>query len=768
MVPILSRLQNAAVSAAEAVMVPAAPEIHSAQRVLPPGGHNFGTAPVFLAAISTILGAIMFLRFGYAVGHLGLSGAVLLILLGHLVTIPTAMAVSEIATNRRVEGGGEYFMISRSFGSAIGGAIGVSLYLSQAVSVAFYMIAFAEAFRPILDWINASYGVALDPRVISLPATVALLFVILKRGADLGVRVLWVVVTILAVSLTLFFLGKGPEAGSVESLQLTNHIENPHSFALVFAICFPAFTGMTAGVGLSGDLKNPGRSIPLGTLLATAVGMIMYLALVFKLAANALPQDLAANQLIMSDIALWGPIIPIGLAAATLSSALGSILIAPRTLQALARDRVLPSQRLSDLLSRGYGRQNEPVAATLVSGLLALAFVLMGDVDTVSQVISMFFMVTYGSICSISFLEHFAGNPSYRPSFRSRWYISLLGAIMCFMMMFQMSPAYALFSLTIMFLIYQGLGWTRKGERSLSSILQGVMFQLTRRLQISIQKARAGETLGDWRPSILAITRHSEDRLGQFDLLRWLCHQQGFGQFVQYVEGKLSRDSEALAGRIAERLIQRTEVSKAGIYVDTMIAPSFDSALSSIVQMPGVSGLPNNTVLFEYATGDGDVSEVTQGAALVESLGLNVAILRSTPARFGYRRHVHIWLTEDDYSNAPLMILLAYILVGHPEWHEAEIDIFACYRSSEMECELGKLHGMIAEGRLPVSTKNVTAVPYDGERGVEAAAVAMSGNADLLILGLPENGRVPWDSADRFTGLKDILFVRAAEYISIS
>jgi solute carrier family 12 (sodium/potassium/chloride transporter), member 2 len=115
-------------------------------------GHGFGTSPVFLASISTILGAIMFLRFGYAVGHTGLMGAFLIILLGHMVTIPTALAIAEIATNRKVEGGGEYFIISRSFGTTIGGAIGVSLFLSQAISVAFYMIAFAEAFSPLGAW----------------------------------------------------------------------------------------------------------------------------------------------------------------------------------------------------------------------------------------------------------------------------------------------------------------------------------------------------------------------------------------------------------------------------------------------------------------------------------------------------------------------------------------------------------------------------------------------------------------------------------------
>lgn len=129
-----------------------------------PAGHGFGTAPVFLASISTILGAVMFLRFGYAVAHVGLLGTLAIILLGHLVTVPTALAIAEIATNRRVEGGGEYFIISRSFGTTIGGAIGVSLFLSQAVSVAFYMIAFAEAFRPLAGIFTSLTGIDFEDR----------------------------------------------------------------------------------------------------------------------------------------------------------------------------------------------------------------------------------------------------------------------------------------------------------------------------------------------------------------------------------------------------------------------------------------------------------------------------------------------------------------------------------------------------------------------------------------------------------------------------
>jgi amino acid permease len=169
---------------------------------------GFGTAPVFFTAISTILGAILFLRFGFAVGTLGFWGAILIVVLGHLITFPTALAISEIATNTRVEGGGEYFIISRSFGLKIGTTIGVALFFSQAISVAFYVVAFTEAFEPLFNLWHTHFGYELPRQVVSIPALGVLALVILRKGAGLGIKALYFVVAILFLSLLLFFSGQ--------------------------------------------------------------------------------------------------------------------------------------------------------------------------------------------------------------------------------------------------------------------------------------------------------------------------------------------------------------------------------------------------------------------------------------------------------------------------------------------------------------------------------------------------------------------------------
>ena len=375
--------------------------------------HGFGTAPVFFTAISTILGAILFLRFGFAVGSLGFMGVMGIVLLGHMVTIPTAMAISEIATNQRVEGGGEYFIISRSFGLNIGATIGLALYFSQAISVAFYVIAFTEAFEPFFDWMRNAHGIDLPRQVISLPAMAILGALILIRGANMGVRVLILIVIILTGTLVLFFAGTTSYVPSEGLSLFKGSFRNSSQFFVIFAIVFPAFTGMTAGVGLSGDLKAPRKSIPRGTLLATFIGMITYFFIAWKLTVSASPTDLVSEQLIMSKIAIWGPwVIPIGLAASTISSAIGSIMVAPRTLQALTYDRLFPLPRVNNFLSKGKKENNEPFNASLVTVIIALVFVMLGNVNLVAEIISMFFMVTFGALCLISFLYHFGSDPS--------------------------------------------------------------------------------------------------------------------------------------------------------------------------------------------------------------------------------------------------------------------------------------------------------------------------------------------------------------------
>jgi amino acid transporter len=744
------------------------------KKILKPG---FGTAPVFFTAISTILGAILFLRFGFAVGEIGFLGTLLIILVGHLVTIPTALAISEIATNQRVEGGGEYFIISRSFGLNIGATIGIALFLSQAISVAFYIIAFTEAFEPFFTWATPWWQDLMGTenpfpkQFISLPAVVGLSFLMLTRGANIGVKALYVVVAILTVALVFFFLSDtgftpDPESG-IFSLQIGNLNAK---FFYVFAIIFPAFTGMTAGVGLSGDLRNPGKSIPLGTTIATISGMIIYCFIAWKLANSVGRDELSTDSYIMRKVMLGGSLLfPLGLAASTLSSAIGSIMVAPRTLQALGIDGSLPLKPLNRLVAKGKGKTNEPYAATIITSLIAFIFVSLGDVNGVARIISMFFMVTYGAICLISFLYHFGADPSYRPVFRSRWYISLTGFVFCLWLMFKIDPNYAIWAIILMVIMYLIISYLHKDRGGMQAIFKGAMFQLSRKIQVFIQKKEKEEKNEKWRPSVVCVSRTSFERDKAMRLLEWISAKYGFGTYIHLIEDYFSKASNQKSAEIHERLMEISE-DNTNVYIDTLISPSFTSAIAQTVQLPGISGMPNNMILFEFDKERKDgLQQIVENVSLARAAELDVCVLGSTNRKINFKQGIHVWIKTTDFDNSNLMILLSYIILGHHDWRKGKITIYEIAPTGKGEEHKLKLINTIQTGRLPISPGNIEIIEANEEISVKSIICDRSRDAGLTLVGFREE-QLKHSVESVFHGYEeigDVLFVNATKQLEI-
>lgn len=732
---------------------------------------NFGTAPVFMTAISTILGAILYLRFGYAVAHTGFMGAIAIIIIGHLVTIPTAMAVAEIATNRKVEGGGAYYIISRSFGLNIGAAIGIALFLSQAISVAFYVIAFTEAFMPFAEFLTQTYPVLssyseflLDKQFIGIVMMILLSILMLTKGANIGMNLLYYVVAILFASLIMFFMGKPIEGYSISDVDLISSVSNPDSFFYVFTIIFPAFTGIAAGLGLSGDLKDPKKSIPKGTLLATAVGIIIYVAVALKLVLSASLEDLAADQLIMSKIAIWGPIIPIGLACAAISSALGSVMVAPRTLQALGVDEIFPTLTLNSWLSKNKKGTIEPINASLISCIIAFFFVVIGDINLVAEVIAMFFMVTYGAICLISLLEHFSADPSYRPTFKSRWYISCIGAFLSFWLMFKMNATYALVSLVFMALIYIYISKYNTSTGGIIKLFKGVLFQLSRQLQIFVRKKEYNSANDHWRPFAICVSDVTLKKRDAFDFMRWVSHKYGFGTHMHFMEGYLNRESHKESIETLTKLHRLAEGSKSKVYLDTIISPSYTSAIAQVIQLASISGKGHNLIVLEFERGDEvKLEQIIKNHHLLTATDLDVCILNSTYRSYGYYRDIHIWISADDYQDSNLEILLGYIILGHKNWKDASIKINSIYDEGTIENQKELLLNLIQKGRLPISPSNINLIERDTNKSVKAIINEQSASADFTMIGFDEE-ILEKEGTSYFEGynkLGNILFVNS-------
>ncbi|MCW3805454.1 amino acid permease [Plebeiibacterium marinum] len=725
---------------------------------------KLGTAPVFFTAISTILGAILFLRFGMAVGELGFWGALIIIILGHLVTIPTALAISEIATNTRVEGGGEYFIISRSFGLNIGATIGIALYLSQAISVAFYVIAFTEAFEPLFNWVQSNFNFTLPRQVVSIPTMLILAFIILKKGSSMGLKTLYIVVAVLFISITMFFLGQTDFYASGD--YSSNFVlKNKDNFFLWFAICFPAFTGMTAGVGLSGDLKDAKKSIPRGTLLGTLAGMVIYIFIIYKFAISSTPEELSGSQLAMANTALYGAIIiPLGLGASTISSAIGSILVAPRTIQALATDNSFPGTKMNKWLSKGTKDANEPFNATLITIAIAMVFVIMGEVDFVAQIISMFFMITYGSLCLISFLNHFGASPSYRPRFKSHWIISLSGFLLSIWIMFKIDAAYTIFSYIVIALIYLYLNNVHKERRGLQNIFLGALFQMSRRIQLYLQKNNSNQTEEDWRPSAICISSNSFHHNKIFDLMKWISYKHGFGSYFHFLKGYYSKANYTEAQKIVKDLIEEHHDQHSSLYVDCMISPSYTTAIAQAIQSPSISGMENNMIIFEYRREEPEsIDSILDNISLIRAGEYDICVLSDANTYTHFKNGIHIWIRPIDILNANLMILLGFIILSHPDWKKGHVKIFSVCKEDEIPETRKQLKELVNTGRLPITMSNIEIIPLSEDKSVKKMITEQSSKAGLTIIGFREE-QVKHGGSDIFEGFEnmgDILFVNA-------
>lgn len=733
---------------------------------------KFGTSAVYFTALLTIVGAIVLLRFGYAVGSVGLWGTFILIAIGHLVTIPTALAISELATNKRVEGGGEYFIISRSFGLNIGATLGMLLYLSQTISVAFYIVAFTEAFDFLFNYLYVNFDFVLPKQVISIPAMILLSVLVLKKGANMGLKVLYIAGTLVLIALLMFFFGKPVNGAGIDYFSANVSLKNSGNMFLVLAIIFPAFTGITAGVGLSGDLKNPGKSIPIGTVAATFTGLILYLLICLKFANSALPKDLVENQLIMANIAIGGKfLIPLGLAACTFTSALSSIMVGPRTLQALALDNSLPIKSTNKWLRQTRKEDNEPINASLVTCVIALVFVAFGSVDSVAQIISMFFLVTYGSLCLISFLHHFGSSPAYRPTFKSKWYISLAGFVISVWAMFQISVLYTLIAYIAIIGLYIYIERYHSDRKGFSAIFANTLFQMNRGLQIYLQNKRKRSSSDqaasedEWRPSAICISRNTFKRDSALKLLNWISYKYGFGTYLHLIDGYYSKKTTEQAKIELDRLLSNLDTSNQ-VYIDTLISPSTTSAIAQSIQTPGIAGMENNMVIFEYMKSEpeNDLNDIMTNFRMVNAGGFDVCILGTSRKPILYKNGIHIWVSRFDTESTNLMILLGFIIMGHPSWKKANIKIFNICYAHEIDEIKQNMYELINSGRMPITETNIEIIERDEHVSVKEIINKRSIDAGLTMIGFNENTfKVEGDFSffEGFENIGNVLFVHS-------
>ncbi len=722
----------------------------TAAEVVPAKPGGLGTfGGVFTPSILTILGVIMYLRFGWVLGHVGLAGTLVIVTLSTSITLLTALSVSAIATDQRVRVGGAYYMVSRSIGVETGGAVGIPLFFAQALSVALYTVGFAESVVAIFPILNEK---AVGIVTTVLVATLAI------RSARVAIRAQYFIMAAIALSLLSLALGGPLEDPAVTTP--TSAATLAPGFWAVFAVFFPAVTGIMAGVNMSGDLKNPARAIPLGTLAAVLTGYVIYMALPILLAGRASPDALIADPLIMRRIALWGGAIVLGVWGATLSSAVGSILGAPRVLQALARDGVLP--RPLRWLGRGSGPADEPRAGTVVTLLIALAAVWLGNLNIIAPVLTMFFLTTYGALNLAAGIERFLESPSFRPKFRVHWAFSLAGAIGCVSVMFLINPIATLVSAAIVTGIFLWLE-RREMQTAWGDVRRGIWMALTRAGLLRIDSPADSTTdTRNWRPHLLVLSGAPTSRWHLIDLASSLTHNRG----LLTVSTVLASESVTpdrlydMEGTIREYLLRR---GVPGL-VRVVTARDPFAGAETLISAYGLGSITPNTILL------GDSEEPKHRAAYCGMISTfhkaqrNVLIVRDVPDRgFGRRQRVDVWWGGLK-RNGGLMMLLAYLLRSSVEWRNADVVVkMAVPTEAAAEGVSTNVSKLIAHSRTGLRLE----VLITGERPFDEVLKESSRSADLVMMGIadPKDDFVAYYEKlqHRVEELPTTLFVLAAE-----
>lgn len=696
--------------------------------VSPPNKKKLGTLlGVFTPTILTILGVIMFLRSGWLVGHLGLARMLAVVALANSITLITTLSFSSVATNIRVETGGAYYIISRSLGLEIGGAIGLPLFLSQTFSVTLYSYGLAEALRIVWPDVSVQWAAFF----IVIAVGILALF-----GAAVALKTQIPVLAFVGLSLIFLTIGAFSRYTGGGSLPFSG-ASGELTFWAGFAIFFPAVTGVMAGLGLSGDLRNPEKSIPLGSILAVLVSFAIYLFLPFILTLGADSASLRADTLIWLRIAPLGAWIVIpGLLGAIFSSAVGSILGAPRTLQALAKDRIVPRQLGKET---GDGRR-ELLPGLIFSILIALAAVFLGNLNAVASIVTMFFLTVYGTVNLVAAFETLSGDTSWRPKLKIPWHISLLGGGGCILAMFLISPLAGTVAVVAELMIWLMLSRRERLERG-GDVRRGLYEAVIRWALIKI--AKRPDSARDWRPHILVF---APDLSGHLDLIRfgnWFAQGRGVVTVCELVIGDLMSEDLELEKR-RKKMQKILDEEELFVFAELDVVQDVVEGITSVTQANGIAALHSNTVLLGWPNKKERLIDFLHVMRRLETLNKSLVIGRIQP-RHLYRREsterkILVWFGGVK-RNGDLMLLLAYLLTRNPDWRDAKIQIKSIVSNEMIKQQTEKLlEELLPDIRIDAE---IHVIVKPEESTIHELRLEESADAEVVFMGMdiPEKGK---------------------------
>ena len=720
---------------------------------------KFGTfLGVFTPSVLTILGVMMYLRFGWVLGNLGLPLTLLTVLLASTITFITGLSASAISTNMKVGIGGEYYMISRSLGIQLGGAIGIPLFLCRTFSLTLYAFGLAESIAPF--W-PVEWGVP----PVQLMAALIIIFATAVAGKSANLSLKMQIPIMVAVGLSVIALFTGVLSGGFQAPEMVPnyHRSAPEGFWFVFAVFFPAVTGFSAGIGMSGDLKDPKKSIPRGTILAIVTGVLIYLLILIALSVTSKVDGATMARIDTGAMPIWSKVAFLGMVlvypglwGAILSSAFGSILGGPRVLQALSLDKIAPK-----ILGR-TSKTGQPTIATWVTGGIALLAVALGDLNAVGRWVTVFFLTLYIAINLAAVIERLVGDLSYRPTIKVHWIISLFGCIGAGVVMFLISPIACVIAISFEIMIY----WYLKRKALKSSwgdVRAGLWSSIARLALIKLKEKHTAAR--NWRPNILLFSSNPSRLMKLTRIANWFSQNKGIVTVCRTLVGDI-RNMDIDTLEIQREMEEEFAKKNITAFPEAYVVPNFEDGIIGIIQANGLAGMQSNTVMFGWTNGTDRIQRLMRIVRIVSTMKQN-SILAYVPEseKLSTHNRIDVWW-RGMQKNGDMMLLLAHLLNLNTEWRHAKLRLRTIVSSEEEQNPMNeKLNSLIDESRI--SAKCDVIIKKNDENVIDLMHNS-SKNADIVFLGLalPEknNEEEFAENLDKLVvGFKSTILVRNAE-----
>ena len=688
------------------------------------GAKKFGTfAGVFTPTLLTILGVIMYLRLGWVVGNAGLLGAWVIILLSYFITLCTALSMSSITTNIRIGAGGAYAIISQALGLEVGGSLGIPRYISQGLAVTMYIFGFREGWLSIFPS-HAPFAVDLVVFII--------LYAIAYKSADLAIKTQFFIMGIIFLSLISIvfaaYFGSMQFAtedvvkwGTFQGVEGRTH----EKFWLVFAVFFPAATGIMAGANMSGELKDPRKSIPAGTLWAIGVSLIIYLALAYWIARTASDQDLLYNYNIIIERSFFPPLVIAGVLGATFSSALASMVGSSRILFAMGQHRVLPNGEWLEY----QDKIGQPRNAMIVTGVLIFLTMLLRDLNAVAPLVTMFFLITYAMLNVVVIIEQNLGLISFRPLFTVHKLVPWAGLVGSLLTMFIINPTISLISLAMMFVVY-GLLSQRKLETKFEDVRSG-LFTSFAEWAAKHTADTVHQQERSWKPNLLIPVTDGSALQGSFSLIKDIAYPKGGAVLMGIANGNFQNLKEKLT--YVSQSFKKDNVFSS---VTIMRTESFAEGVNFGNQALGAAFFKPNIVFLNLAE---QASSVKDFSAVINEAGrLELGVILYTPhprAMLGQQQTINVWIREqspdwrfkEGFETHDLALLISYKIKSN--WGARIKIITVVENSSEKDKAKKYLKELIDLARLPIESTLVVEGKFTDQ-------FTQAPLADLNILGI--------------------------------